>query len=106
MKLVNMVALSIFPLMSACAQANSTWVECKQDNEVINAMADVILIRPIGVIGTLAGSSAYLGLLPFTALAAIPEPHDAFERVGSIVVGIPFSYTFVRPIGNFCDARH
>ncbi len=76
--------------------------DCQMRGEVINVMTDVIFVRPVGLAGTLVGSALFLGLTPLTALASIAPPHDAFPRVGAILVGIPFSYTFERPLGDFC----
>jgi len=42
----------------------------------------------------------YIGMSPLTALASIPAPHDAFVKVGKILILAPADYTFVRPVGD------
>jgi len=63
-------------------------------------MMDVLFYRPVGLIATVVGTGLYVGISPFTALASIPEPHDAFVKTGKILVLSPANYTFVRPLGD------
>jgi hypothetical protein len=96
------LALSLALLATASAQAGTdNALDCKQRTEAMNLMTDVIVIRPVGFAVTLAGTALFAGLSPFTGLASIPEPHDSFNRVGAVLVGAPFAYTFVRPLGQF-----
>ncbi len=74
---------------------------CNPKNQDMNLSTDVIFVRPVGALGTLAGGALFIGLSPFTALASIPEPHDAFTRMGALLVGAPYDYTFIRPLGYF-----
>ncbi len=102
MKLAKFI-LPLALLASAPVQAQyDTRADCKNRNEVINLMADVVLIRPLGAVGTFSGTVLFVALSPLTALADIAPPHDAFERVGTVLMGIPYSYTFERPLGLFC----
>ena len=78
-------------------------LDCKPRTEAMNVLTDVIVVRPLGAVLTLAGDALFVGLSPLTALASIPPPHDAFQRFGAIVVGIPYGYTFIRPLGEFSD---
>ncbi len=95
--------LSLALLASVSARAQQYAIpECRTGNEVINVMTDVIFVRPAGLVGTLAGGALFVGLAPLSALASIAPPHDAFPKVGVILVGIPYSYTFERPVGSFC----
>jgi len=112
LKLPKFVLLWVVLLASLSAQAASVepYRNCRNRNDaitgVMNVLTDVILIRPVGFAGTLGGAGLFLGLSPLTALASIPEPHDAFTKMGGILVGIPYSYTFERPLGYFsnqCD---
>lgn len=63
-------------------------------------LADILLLRPTGLVLTVAGAAAYLGVTPLTAIADAAPPHDAFERVGTMLVGAPFAFTFKRPLGE------
>jgi hypothetical protein len=63
-------------------------------------MLDVLFYRPVGLIATVIGTGVYIGISPLTALASIPEPHDAFVKTGKILILSPANYTFVRPLGD------
>jgi len=93
--------LVLLALVSAQTKADDYSMQCKSGNQALNMLTDVIFVRPAGVVGLLAGSVLFVGLSPLTALANIPEPHNAFDRVGTVLVGIPYGYTFVRPLGYF-----
>jgi len=61
---------------------------------------DVLVYRPLGLAATVVGTSLFVAMSPLTAIASIPKPHDAFEKVGKILVITPATDTFVRPLGN------
>jgi hypothetical protein len=84
-------------LISCSTVAPSRNVEEVQPGFV---MMDVLFYRPVGLIATVVGTGLYVGVSPFTALASIPEPHDAFVKTGKILVLSPANYTFVRPLGD------
>jgi hypothetical protein len=63
-------------------------------------LLDVILYRPVGLVATILGTAAFIGLSPLTAFASIPAPHDAFKKTGNILIFAPAAYTFIRPIGD------
>lgn len=66
-----------------------------------DVVADVAVVRPIGFVGTVAGSALFVGLLPFTALASIPSPHKGIELAADALVVKPAKFTFARPAGDF-----
>ncbi len=56
---------------------------------------DVLLLRPLGFVATVAGFACFTAALPFSAIAQdIGTTWDIF------VLG-PADYTFLRPIGDF-----
>lgn len=57
-------------------------------------LADLILVRPIMLVGTALGTAAFLVSLPFTALGGNVD--EAKKRL----VEEPGSYTFTRPLGD------
>ena len=67
---------------------------------------DVLLYRPVGFAVTVIGTGAFIGLSPLTALASIPEPHDAFAKTAKILILAPGAYTFIRPIGDRAVPYH
>ncbi|MGJ0514657.1 MAG: hypothetical protein ACR65O_02765 [Methylomicrobium sp.] len=70
------------------------------ESDGYDVMMDVFL-RPVGIVGTIVGAGLFVGLSPITALAAIPSPHDSFEKLGNTIVCKPFRWTFERPVGNY-----
>jgi hypothetical protein len=87
--LVSIVSCSTVP--------HSQKVEEEQPGFV---MLDVLVYRPAGLIATVIGTGVYIGISPLTALASIPEPHDAFVKTSKILILSPANYTFVRPLGD------
>jgi hypothetical protein len=56
---------------------------------------DTLVVRPVGLIGTVAGTAVFLVSLPFSALGG------NVSNVADEMVVAPAHYTFVRPIGEF-----
>ncbi len=79
--------------------AGSSARELKAEYDPIFAFLDVVVLRPLGLAGTLVGSAVFVGVSPLTALASIAPPHDAFEKMGYMLVKTPYDFTFVRPVG-------
>jgi hypothetical protein len=88
------ILVSIF---SYSTVAHSRYVEEVQPGYI---MLDILLYRPAGLVATIVGTGLYIGISPLTALASIPEPHDAFVKTGEILILSPANYTFVRPLGD------
>lgn len=65
------------------------------------AIVDLLLYRPLCVVATVAGSALFVGFSPFTALAQISPPHDAFERTADFLVLAPYQYAFSRSLGEW-----
>lgn len=64
-------------------------------------LADLVLLRPLGIALTAAGAGLFIGTSPLAALASIAPPHDAIERSGNALVVAPGAFTFMRPLGEF-----
>ena len=65
--------------------------------------ADLLLVRPVGFVGTVIGAGLFVVSLPFTL------PTGSAGDAAREMVGKPFEYTFNRPLGDFnhCGAdRH
>jgi hypothetical protein len=65
--------------------------------------ADLVLVRPLGFVGTVLGTAGFVVSLPFTL------PTGSAGEAGRALVVRPFEYTFNRPLGDFerCGAdRH
>lgn len=57
--------------------------------------ADLIVLRPIGLIGTVLGTCGFVVTLPVTI------PLKKVDSIGQDLVIAPFHYTFERPLGKF-----
>lgn len=56
---------------------------------------DVLLVRPLGLVSTVAGAGLFVVSLPFSVLGM--NTGEAAVRL----VGEPAKFTFVRPLGEF-----
>lgn len=94
-KIISFVIL--LSITSCFTAAHAASIEESDPGFVI---LDVLLYRPLGLVTTVIGTAVFIGLSPLTALASIPEPHDAFDKTSKILVLGPGAYTFIRPLGN------
>jgi hypothetical protein len=61
--------------------------------------ADIVLLRPLGLAGTVLGTALFVVGLPFEAIAG-----DISGPAKRLVVQ-PAKFTFTRPLGDTGDAR-
>lgn len=57
--------------------------------------ADLVAIRPLGIVGTVVGFTLYVASLPFSI------PGGNSQEVWETTVETPAKFTFVRPLGDF-----
>jgi len=95
MKKISLIFLLAFIFLTPVAQAQGV-----EETDPGFVIMDVLIYRPLGLAATVVGTSLFIAMSPLTALAAIPYPHDSFEKVSKILVFAPATDTFVRPIGN------
>lgn len=57
--------------------------------------ADLLLVRPLGLVGTVIGAGLFVVALPFTI------PSGSVGDAAHEMVARPFEYTFSRPLGDF-----
>lgn len=57
--------------------------------------ADLLVLRPVGLIGTILGACGFIIALPVTV------PTKKVDSIGQDLVIAPFHYTFERPLGKF-----
>lgn len=95
------VLVVYFAAVSASHAAEPYRFAYRTDTPLV--LTDLIVARPLGLVGTVVGTALFIGLSPFTALAAIAPPHDAFARTADILIAQPAAYTFVRPLGAFYE---
>lgn len=92
-----LISITLFSVISFSVPAYAETEEGKYNP--MFALTDIIFLRPMGLIATVAGSALFIGLSPVTALASITPPHDAFSHMGHYLVMTPVDFTFSRPIG-------
>jgi hypothetical protein len=95
MKLLKSFVFVLFAALAAPSFANH-----KSQGDAYDVMIDMIL-RPVGLVSTVIGAGIFVGVSPLTALAAIPAPHDSFEKLANTIICKPFKWTFERPVGDY-----
>ena len=60
---------------------------------------DLVISRPLGLVGVVLGSAAFVVALPFTV------PSGSVDRSAEALIRKPARYTFQRPLGEFPDDR-
>lgn len=76
-----------------------TYAEKNENYSPLIALTDILIYRPLGLAVTAAGAAMFTAISPFTALAHISPPHDAFKKTSDFLILAPWKYTFARPVG-------
>ena len=93
-------ALSLSASAMAADNLDAQFVTEADNTPSSGAMAaDVILLRPLGLAGTVLGTVLFVAGLPFEALSG-----DVSGPAKRLVVQ-PAKFTFSRPLGDTGDAR-
>ena len=85
------------------AAAQSAGDETVTGDRGADMAADLVLVRPLSLVGTVLGTVGFVVSLPFTL------PTGSADEAARALVARPFEYTFNRPLGDFerCGAdRH
>ncbi|MGA8178522.1 MAG: hypothetical protein WB792_00580, partial [Desulfobacterales bacterium] len=90
----------IFLLISAlvCVPLGSAFAAAQTSNEEITGStmtADLLLVRPLGIVATVLGCAVFVVSLPFSALGG--NTKQASQKL----VKEPVEFTFTRPLGSF-----
>ncbi len=88
---LTLAALILVPF-TAEAIAQDSFSE--SDNSGAKMAADLILIRPLGIVATVFGSAVFVVSLPFSLLGR--NTGEAFKSL----MAAPAKHTFVRPLGE------
>ena len=88
---------------TASAADDTSMVASTEDDStsITTGMLPEIIIRPVGVVGSVTGVVLFIAGSPISGLASIPEPHDAFKITYEDFVVKPFNFTFRRPLGDW-----
>ncbi len=87
------VTLLFSPLCVLSASADLGFQDKPNSPEAMTI--DLVLVRPLGFVATVAGSLIFLVSWPFSALGGNTD-----EALNSLVLS-PAAYTFQRPLGEF-----
>lgn len=60
----------------------------------IGIIADLVILRPLGMAATAVGSAFFIASLPLTIWS-----RESLKRAGTYLVAEPAAYTFTRPLG-------
>ncbi|BAL26196.1 hypothetical protein [Azoarcus sp. KH32C] len=90
----------IATMTAAFLLSSSTIVSAQQTEPVTgergsDMAADLLIVRPIGIIGSVFGAAGFIISLPFTI------PSGTVGEAGRAMVVNPLEYTFYRPLGDF-----
>ncbi len=91
----------IFLLISAlvCAPLGASALAATQtsNTEVTGSTmtADLVLVRPLGIVATVLGCAVFIVSLPFSAMG-----HNT-KQASQKLVKEPAKFTFTRPLGSF-----
>jgi len=86
--------------MSLADSGSSNCSPCNDDDDVtaesvFAAIGDVLVVRPLGAVGTVGGFGIFAVASPFAAMAG------ATDEVFDTLVKNPGEYTFERDLGDF-----
>ena len=91
-RIIILLIISFFVLsfnLLVFAEDNSS-----KNPSVGEVVGDILWIRPLGVIGTVMGATAYVISLPVTA------PLKKTDEAKKVLITEPYNYYFKRPIGE------
>ena len=87
-KIIAFSMMIIMILSSAAAFAEDT----HKQEEII---ADVIAVRPLGLVTLTIGAAFFIVALPIGVISG------STDKAAKVLVADPFNYTFTRPLGDF-----
>jgi len=85
------IAFGVFINNPVSAQSE---IALPKDIAAEEMIGDALLVRPMGIVATVAGTAAFVLALPFTL------PSGTAEQAARTLVVEPAEYTFRRPLGD------
>jgi hypothetical protein len=69
--------------------------------DVSDVATEIVVLRPLGLIGSVAGAAVFIGTAPLSLLASIAPPHDViFKALDVLVIG-PANASIKRPFAYY-----
>jgi hypothetical protein len=94
-RVVTSLICAALLMLSAASPALAQNPSVREIQPSAEAMtADVVLLRPVGIIGMAIGAAVYVVSLPFAWLG------DNMDEAADELIVKPAKYTFSRPLGN------
>jgi len=94
-KLLTYFLAFMLALSNVMFSANVAAYEMASQEPTAGTMlADTFMVRPFMLVATILGAATFVVTLPFSVLG------DNIGEAASTLVGEPFAYTFVRPLGE------
>ena len=90
---LTVASLVLLPVGAALAQGQQLLDDTQPEAGAM--IADVILIRPLGIASMILGTAAFIVSIPFTATG-----HNV-DQAWDTLVKKPAKFTFQRPLGQF-----
>ena len=90
--LTLIAALLLVPLGAAVTAAEKVLTEREENSAKM--VADLLLVRPAGIVATILGGAVFILASPFSALGG--NFRESYEQL----LVAPARYTFVRPLGD------
>jgi hypothetical protein len=95
MKLTTLIAAAALTLTAATARADESRYGIDDSPSATAMAADLLLIRPIGLVATVIGAGLFVLQLPLSLIIGQP-PSEAAKKL----VSEPARYTFRRRLGQ------
>lgn len=93
---ILLITALVFSSFGPVAVAEDEFARFPTDKRSAESMVfDLALVRPLGIVGIVLGTTAFVLSLPFSAPGKNTE--EAFQRL----MADPAKYTFNRPLGDF-----
>jgi hypothetical protein len=95
-----LVAISCVALLAGGAPAMADDYASPSDAGA-DMLADIFIVRPISLAGSILGAAVFIVTLPFTLVT------QSTDEAAKELLGNPLEYTFNRPLGDFqhCGAQ-
>jgi len=102
MKQMLIVILTIFVIFtySITFAAHEYVSGLDTDTAAVDIVFDVLVTRPIGLVGLVSGTAVFILTLPVAAIS------KSIDKTSEALVKEPFKYTFTRPLGNVRGEKH
>jgi hypothetical protein len=101
MKLLLSVVLLLSIEICYAESVSSTKKIHPVNYDVSDVATEIVLLRPLGLIGSIAGAAVFIGTAPLSLFASIAPPHDTIHKAFKTLVMGPANATLKRPFAYY-----